>query len=461
VEKNGKYGFIDKTGKLVIGYQFNDAYGFSDGLAAVQVKDKWGFINKTGQYVITPRFPAVSSGFSEGFAIVYDDTGDHKFIDKTGAIVLPQLYNILGSFHEGLAAISNADYQTGFVDTTGAYVISPRFDSIGRGGFADGLAPVKVSVSMFGKMFGYTDKTGTLAFPAKFATAYSFSDGLARVLDDLIGGHWGFIDKTGEYVIPAQFEEVDAFSEGLAPVRLPDGKWGFIDKTGKWVIEPQFDVASPFSEGLASVGTAGNCGFIANPLGTPAPKDEPDSWAKAEVDAAIAAGLVPQSLQSGYKSNITREDFCALAVNLIVVKTGKPIETILAEKSLVINRGVFTDTQNDTVLAANVLGIVGGKGYGRFDPQGSITRQEAAAMLTRTAKVLGYSPSGQEVAFSDASSIQSWAKDAVSFISAAMDVKSNRAVMGGTGNNAFSPNGTYTRQQAFTTMIRLSNAMGQ
>src|SRR5882724_3631450 len=47
VLKDGKAGYIDKTGKLVIQpqYEGSSASSFSEGLAAVEVGDKWGFID--------------------------------------------------------------------------------------------------------------------------------------------------------------------------------------------------------------------------------------------------------------------------------------------------------------------------------------------------------------------------------------------------------------------------------
>ena len=53
VDANGKFGYIDKTGKFVIHGQWKVAYDFHEGLAAVaDFNDKWGYIDKTGQVVI-------------------------------------------------------------------------------------------------------------------------------------------------------------------------------------------------------------------------------------------------------------------------------------------------------------------------------------------------------------------------------------------------------------------------
>jgi len=57
-EKTGKWGYIDKTGNLVIGPEFDTANPFSGGMARIGIGDretgKWGYIDKTGKYVWEP-----------------------------------------------------------------------------------------------------------------------------------------------------------------------------------------------------------------------------------------------------------------------------------------------------------------------------------------------------------------------------------------------------------------------
>lgn len=133
--------------------------------------------------------------------------------------------------------------------------------------------------------YGYIDKTGRTAIPAKYANAGSFSEGLAFVeLPDgrrgyirangtlafsfenengdccqyfheglapvRRGGKNGFINPTGEVVIPPRFDAAYQFSQGCAPVKLDDS-WGIIDRNGKWIVEPSFQLLSPYSEGLS------------------------------------------------------------------------------------------------------------------------------------------------------------------------------------------------------------------
>jgi len=66
-DANEEYGFINTDGKLVIGFNFDYALAFSEGLAAVKVDNAWGYIDKKGKFIIKPNFSWASS-FSEGLA---------------------------------------------------------------------------------------------------------------------------------------------------------------------------------------------------------------------------------------------------------------------------------------------------------------------------------------------------------------------------------------------------------
>lgn len=181
--------------------------------------------------------------------------------------------------------------------------------------------------------------------------------------------------------------------------------------------------------------------------------DIPSAWAQEQVDAAIQAALVPEDLQGAYRSNITREEFCRLMVILVERKTGMTASAYAQSRGKTI-ADPFTDTDNADILAAYALGIVKGTSATTFNPGGSITRQEAAAMLARTAGVLDIA-AGKGQSFNDASDIASWAKESVSFVSGLTDPVTGNAVMGGTGNGRFSPLGSYTREQACLTALRL------
>jgi hypothetical protein len=117
---NRSWGYIDKTGKIVIPPQFDDAESFSEGLAAVEVLDsslgsdletaantfhrkmdeldkskdksfdfefyhRHGYIDRTGKFIIELKFDKAER-FSDGLARVEFD-GQQHYIDKTGKII--------------------------------------------------------------------------------------------------------------------------------------------------------------------------------------------------------------------------------------------------------------------------------------------------------------------------------------------------------------------------------------
>src|ERR1700761_2885479 len=56
VEVNGKWGFINTSGRLVIPADFDFAWGFSEGLASAWKDGKAGYIDESGKFVIPPQF---------------------------------------------------------------------------------------------------------------------------------------------------------------------------------------------------------------------------------------------------------------------------------------------------------------------------------------------------------------------------------------------------------------------
>jgi hypothetical protein len=153
VREDGRFGYIDARGELVIPARFTTTYGFSEGLAATKLDGKVGFIDTTGEWAIPPQY-AFSYGFSEGVAWTQRDAGG-----KYGAI-----------------------------DCIGRWVIDPTFDEMPQF-FSEGRAIVKID-----GRYGYVDRTGQLVIPAKYDKPHKFVGGAAQV--HLDGKHL-WIDRDG------------------------------------------------------------------------------------------------------------------------------------------------------------------------------------------------------------------------------------------------------------------------
>ena len=289
---NGKAGYIDRTGKIVLEPKYDGASYFSEGLARVSVgRDtiitegfSQGYIDETGKVVIAPQWDVVSH-FSEGLAAVgYDQTkqafklgnktfytsASHTwyrwgFIDKTGNLVIEPKFSEISEFRDGIAVAAipiMSEWKYGFIDRTGNWVLSPKFDHAKQ--FSEGLARVFVN----GK-YGYIDRLGNLTIPAKYSSARDFSEGLACVKlgGDVIkpkgvsvtrnNADYAFVDTAGKVKFKVGKGECESFSEGLARVSVGP-RHRVIDKIGKFVFDPSLEVWSNFKYGLARVYLAGN-----------------------------------------------------------------------------------------------------------------------------------------------------------------------------------------------------------
>jgi hypothetical protein len=94
--------------------------------------------------------------------------------------------------------------------------------------------------------------------------------------------------------------------------------------------------------------------------------------------------------------------------------------------------------------------VVQGRGNGIFDPDGLITRQEAATMLARAYQAYAgaaSAPTG-ELPYSDRNAIAGWAADSVAILY-------DWQVMRGGSDSLFDPQGNYSIEQCLATFLRL------
>jgi hypothetical protein len=261
-DRNFKYGYIDEAGRIVVYVKYDEVSQFSEGLAAVRIKDEWGYIDRSGRVAIGFRFD-IAESFHDGLARTCAskvNTGNVSapsqlkcgFIDKTGRIVIrARTFQEFSDFSESLAAVQAVNGKYGYVNTRGQTAISPAFTSAGK--FSEGLAAVFFSSGSS----GYINRNGQTVI--KGVSGEAFSGGRARVQKDLTSAsarystRYGYINRNGNIVIKEQFINGEEFSEGLASVQYDDLSHGYIDKDGKTAIASRFYDADGFHNGLALV----------------------------------------------------------------------------------------------------------------------------------------------------------------------------------------------------------------
>jgi hypothetical protein len=287
-KKDGKWGYLNNKGVVVILPQFEYATDFADcGLASVKINEKRGYININGEFVISPQFKWAFTFKANGLAHVQKD-GEIYYIDlqgnqisegtvdeemdsdlglrkyrkdgKTGAvnskgeIVIPPIFDEVWTQSEGIPILVSIDKKKGYVDLQGNIIIELKYDYENAMPFGScGLTTIKENDKV-----GFINQKGEWVLLPQFDFAYFFCEGLCSVI---LNKKWGYVDSSGKLAIPPQFDNGSNFRGGLAIVSK-DKQCGYIDTTGTLVIPPQFTDSYFFQNGLAAVKKGRKCGYI-------------------------------------------------------------------------------------------------------------------------------------------------------------------------------------------------------
>jgi len=222
-----KFGFVDETGKFRIPAIFDEAYAFGEDLAAVKVGNKWGFVDKSGRQVIPPTFDEAYF-FSSGVGNARID-GQDVIIDREGKVI-----------HRGESFYSAVQNQrvpiqldvdkAGFLDISGKVAIPFVYQSVGP--FSEGLATAEQK-----QKWGYVDPSGLVEIPFKLDQAGEFALGLAPAKR---GSESGFITKKGEFAFHLNYDWTAGFEFGdLAAFTTTDNDFGYVNTSGRVVWGPR------------------------------------------------------------------------------------------------------------------------------------------------------------------------------------------------------------------------------
>ena len=218
-------------------------------------------------------------------------------------------------------------------------------------------------------------------------------------------------------------------------------------------------------------------------------------WARESVVEAYETGLISKNLELGedYVQCITRLQFARMAVDFIatekstsastfadnfglVFQSGETEKTTGNESNSVaddtdpkqhntqngnelpeLTLGSFSDTKSPYAELAYKLNIMAGSN-GIFRPNDMLTRAEAAAILQHCLAALDMTEANKApMLFTDTYAIPRWAVEAAKFVSGRTD-SSGTSLMGGEAG-MFSPEGTFTIEQAIITLLRMHDSM--
>lgn len=187
VEKDGKFGYLDRELNVKMECIWEDATNFSDKTAAVKSGGRWALINTKGEfltdYIYTDVKRDAHNFCSQSGLIWVNDGKGYRLADTELEAVCEDVYEDVRCFYEDYAAVLK-NGRWGFIDRSGQMVIAPAFEDADS--FTLGYAPVRS------------------------------------------GGFWGYIGDDGKLLIDCAFDGAGRFNgEGSAPVKR-EGSWELI-----------------------------------------------------------------------------------------------------------------------------------------------------------------------------------------------------------------------------------------
>ncbi|MDR2350100.1 MAG: WG repeat-containing protein [Deltaproteobacteria bacterium] len=282
----GKYGSIDKTGKIQLAltpdvYEFESVSPAGAVVARAVVKPEeyypfYGLVSEKG-WIVKPEHHDIKAFSEKGLFQATEGRGKSSFLlNEKGATVMKFNGNIVKRFNDVIVGTLTKDGHShyGIVDMKGKWIVKPELniifsdersdyatfvDSNGKCGVIDGNGKIIVkplfsniqlepfahadltAASDSNGKYGFIDKSGEWVIKPQFHGAENFSkNGLAGI--DFSDGEYGFINTKGEIVIAPKFiDGYDFDDNGYARVQASDGKWGVIKENGEWAVQPRHD----------------------------------------------------------------------------------------------------------------------------------------------------------------------------------------------------------------------------
>ena len=472
---NDKYGYVDKTGKVVVPLEYEYADSFSEGLAVVLQNGEYSFIDAGGGIALRLDYDFARS-FSDGLAAVSKD-GMEGFIDKSGNVVVPLIYNHVYDFSDGLAWVLDGGSR-GILQIDSGEVTKYIYDDDAGGASValplkelDKVTDRETAVEAVRKaVSGLTDAQKGSSTGIDLITLFA-EEAISRAACATFGGGKITIDQANiralrSSAIGIRTEIEKTLSDaGIATRRAirADVKFVSEDSTAVTItIDPSFDrvifddvrvetgdFALSFSAASVKSGAADSPFVITTAKSGANPGSYSVTFGKPPGGSLkISLPTVSGSPDTQVIVNSGEELFGGKhnpVTNKLEAKIGKTgIYTVKA------NRKNFRDISgkpSEMQKAINLLaskGIINGATADTFDPDGTITRAQTAALMAR---LLSLQNDDAGIAFDDVAR-DDWFYDAVG--SAV-----RHGIMNGVGESTFDPLGEIRKEQIVAIAARM------
>ena len=224
----GKSGLIDKKGKLICGYIWDNIYPFIYDVSFAQKDLKWYIINKKGIVISNEQYDDIK--FTTGGKYIIALKGEKcGVLDASGKIILSFIYDYIGDYSQGMFnAYNNRKWQ--YININGSKTKLTIE--------ADYASPFHndVAVLISGDIANLIDRKGNKITKDEWATIQDSGTGIyvAKYKD----GGYTYIDKNGnilnagifDFALPFLYDWAIVYNQGLAEDGSKTSAWTILNK---------------------------------------------------------------------------------------------------------------------------------------------------------------------------------------------------------------------------------------
>ena len=242
VEKNGKVGYINYTGDLLIDIEYEKEYyftEFNEGLVLLKKGAKYYFINEQGETVQTIQAQKLYN-FSNERALIKRNNF-FGYIDVNGDEVIECKF--LNAFSFGETGYARVDFKGkwGYINKSGNYIVEPKFDSFDVLIDYTYNSDLKVFTPRIDKLFGIiAPDLGKFDCVCKYNRIHPLSD---KYIAAKLEKKWGLIDLNDEVLIPFDYDQIKIVQSLKRIFARKGKKWlvfafenpsALLDKVDEW-----------------------------------------------------------------------------------------------------------------------------------------------------------------------------------------------------------------------------------
>lgn len=290
ISKEGKFGIANTEGKVIVTVEYTDIQGMGtdnkEGFIVKSNDGKYGIVDFSNNKILETKYDEVAKIYGNGFYVVKQN-GNQLLVDKDGIEVLKSGFDeitaILKNTENGVIYKKNNKY--GIIKTTGEVTLEASYDELketksgiliakkdGKYGVIDLENNSKVEFKY--NVISYNEKADLyITEDENFNNEIldnTYTVKLTGILIDL-DSEKGYLElrQDDEYkYYNFKFEEkkeTDIFTSNTLFLSKKDGKYGFIDKEGKVIVDYIYDDATSQNiYGYAGVKKDGKWGVVDN-----------------------------------------------------------------------------------------------------------------------------------------------------------------------------------------------------